>query len=83
MLQWLHTFSSLYTELKFVLCCMTLISSSSTAVNSNYEMGKLDPHFMPLECSGEEYRITDCQYNSSTMDFSYYEDWVVNCIVGQ
>ena len=46
-------------------------------------MGKLDPHFMRPECFGEEYRITDCQYNNSTMDLSYYEDWVVYCTVGK
>ena len=61
------------------------IASSSTDVDHSYnykEMGELNPHFHFIrpECSGGEYRITDCPY---TMELSYYEEWVVYCIVGK
>lgn len=43
-----------------------------------------DPiHLTNLACSGSEYRVTDCQYNTDTIGHSHIEDWNVYCVVGQ
>ena len=56
----LHTLYILYC----MILCDFLSSSTDVDSNNNNEIGKLNPHFhfTHPECSGEEYRITDCQY---------------------
>ena len=80
-------FSSLHTLIFYGTVLHDIASSSTDVVSNNHynEMGELNPHFhfTRPECSGGEYRITDCQYNNNTADLSNYEDWVVYCIVGK
>ena len=39
-------------------------------------------HINNIDCSGSEYRITDCQYYTDTLDESHNEDWNVYCHIG-
>ena len=39
-------------------------------------------HIDDLACSGSEYRISNCQYDSITTGDSHSEDWSVYCNVG-
>ena len=39
-------------------------------------------HVDNLECSGSEYRVSDCQYDNITTDDFHSEDWSIYCNVG-
>ena len=40
-------------------------------------------HIDDLACSGSEYRLSNCRYDSITSEDSHSEDWGVYCHVGQ
>ena len=70
-----------------IITCCNVISFYTDAISRtccrDFDQGS-GPILMSIaRCSGGEYRLAECTYDTDTMDRDHEEDWGVMCSIGK